>query len=197
MPKSSEEVQRDYSAYRDWMFQKALKTGMTDAEARVWSQEQANLQSHCASASSRSGNGMPRKSDEWPLKENDVKLQVRQWFEWHGWRSLRWNVGLAFDSSGGKVMFGERGMPDLMFIYYLSQVNLPGASLTVWVEVKRPGGTRRPAQIEWHQKEMSRGACVVTVDNFELLRDWYSERFEWLHRAGVGEGQYQLELDKT
>jgi hypothetical protein len=45
MAKSSDEVQRDYSAYRDWMFHKALKTGMTDVEAKIWAQEQANLQS--------------------------------------------------------------------------------------------------------------------------------------------------------
>lgn len=45
MPKSSDEVQRDYAAYRHLMFAKAKRAGMTEAEARVWSQEQANLQS--------------------------------------------------------------------------------------------------------------------------------------------------------
>jgi hypothetical protein len=44
MPKNNEEVQRDFAAYRDWMLKKALKTGMTDVEARTWAQEQANLQ---------------------------------------------------------------------------------------------------------------------------------------------------------
>ena len=142
---------------------------------------------------------MARKSDNWPLKENDVKLQVRHWFEWHKWRCLRWNVGLAFDASGGKgVFFGEPGMPDLMFVYYLSHIDQPGASLVVWVETKapRPGAVLSPKQFNWHEKEMKRGACVVTIDNFEALRDWYSERFAWLHKPGVGAGQYQLELDK-
>ena len=130
---------------------------------------------------------MDRKGDEYRLTERQVAEQVREWFAWHKWRCLRHNVGLAFDQSGGKVFFGEKGMADLMFLYYLPEP--PAATLTVWVETKRPGGVLSPAQVDWQRKEMARGGCVVTIDNFEFLRDWYSERFGWLHQpGGPGEG---------
>lgn len=132
---------------------------------------------------------MALKGDDVRLQERDVQRQVRDWFEWHKWRTLRWNVGMAFDSSGGKVFFGEKGMADLMFLYYLPEP--PAATLTVWVETKRPGGVLSPAQVDWQRKEMARGGCVVTIDNFEDLRDWYSERFGWLHKPG-GPGEVNL-----
>jgi hypothetical protein len=128
------------------------------------------------------------------LKERDVAKQIRDFLEWHGWRTLRWNIGVMTNEAGAVVRFGEKGTPDLMFVYYFLR-RKPGAALVLWVETKRQGADLRDSQIEWQFKETKRGALIVTVDNYEEFRDWYLESFEWLHDpGGIGEGQGKLPL---
>jgi hypothetical protein len=126
------------------------------------------------------------------LRERDVARQVRDFLEAYGWRCFRWNVGLATNQQGTVTRYGEKGMADLMFLYYDYDAGHEGSALCLWVETKAEGKDLRPEQVTWQLKESKLGALIVTVDQFEKFRTWYRQQFEWLHRE---RGQLALPVE--
>lgn len=55
---------------------------------------------------------------------------------------------------------GTRGVPDRVLI----GLDVDGQSVTLWVEVKRPGGRPRASQLHCHADMARHGARVVVVD---------------------------------
>ena len=133
------------------------------------------------------------------LNERDVTGQISSFLQWKGWRELRNNVTRVKDSYGHVTAFGEIGMPDKLFIYYLKGDKAQGDGLILWVEFKNPNYKRNcPSwcrsrsvtgkkqcslcnQRDWKRREESRGAVVVTTDNYEEFKAWYQEKYGWLH----------------
>ena len=130
-----------------------------------------------------------------PLRESEVTDQIVSFMRWRGWRAIRMRIGGMTTPQGRYVPFGEQGMPDWMFVYYLE----PPAALVLWVEMKSPQDRRKCppwcrnrsfkssklcspcGQAMWAAEEERRGALVIEVDNFEEFEAWYSEKFRWLH----------------
>lgn len=132
--------------------------------------------------------------------EKHVVKQISDFMELRGWRRFRNSVGKAMGFTGGVVSFGEVGMPDLRFAMYFAEPM--GASLNIWVEVKRPGAVdtcrcavgdkvcRTCHQKKWRRDERLRKAVVVRVDNLVDFETWYNSKFSWLHTGDfVGQGR--------
>ena len=126
------------------------------------------------------------------LSERDVARQVRDFLEYRGWRCFRWNVGLATNQQGTVTRYGEKGMADLMFLYYDYDVEHAGSALCLWIETKREGADLRPEQVTWQLKESKLGALIVTVDQYEKFLTWYRTQFGWLHQE---RGQLALPVE--
>lgn len=141
------------------------------------------------------------------LTEKDVAKQVQSFLEFRGWRKLRNNVGVRQDSgpSGEPrfIPFGERGMPDLLFLRYFHQPK--GGALVLWVETKRPGARmdcrcrvgdkklcRHCQQQRWRDTERLRGALVAVADDIYEFDAWYATTFGWLHQGPHADGQLRL-----
>lgn len=131
------------------------------------------------------------------LKERDVAKQVSDFLQWRGWRRLRNQVGLATNMGGQTIRFGEKGMPDLLFLLYVP-VHQPW-TLALWIETKRKGGRLSDHQEEWQEQERARGALVVNVDNFEVFAGWYEAALGWLHSSAGPEipGNLNLFADRS
>lgn len=133
---------------------------------------------------------MPSRSGPVKLREKDVVQQVKDFLEWEGWRARRNQVLVAQNQTGRWVRAGEKGEPDWLYVYYFNGPQA-GVALVMWVECKAKGERLRPDQVDWHTKELARGALVVAVDHFESFRDWYLEHFKWLKESGQ-RGQQSL-----
>lgn len=123
---------------------------------------------------------MPYSADEFTgnLSERDVARQISDFLKWRGWRRLRTSSGITTNQAGNTFRFGEKGMPDFLFIRYYPKI-LPKA-LVLWVETKRPrGGKRSPDQIAWHEREAALGALVITAYDFESFEVWYAQTLSW------------------
>lgn len=120
------------------------------------------------------------------LKERDVTKQVVDWMEWNGWRALRNQVSANQNQAGGWFRTGEKGMPDWLFLYYFKHQPMIGVCVQLWIEMKKEGEDLKPDQVDWHMKEVARGALVWTVDKFEPFVEKYESVFGWMqkHREG-------------
>lgn len=127
------------------------------------------------------------------LREKHVVQQVKDFLEWQGWRARRNQVMTAQNQTGRWIRAGEKGEPDWLFIYYFNGPQ-PGVALLLWIEFKAKGERLRPDQVDWHTKELKRGALVVTADQFESFRDWYLEAFAWLQKEEDGPQGQQKNL---
>lgn len=118
------------------------------------------------------------------LTEAHVQQAVVQFLELDGWRPIRTDP--VSDRSRGKG-FGELGMPDYLFIRYMTApsqkcvdlgltpwpIQLKVLSEILWIEFKRKRGLRKDHQVRWHQAEQARGALVLTVDDIDEFTRWY------------------------
>ncbi|MGA2270301.1 MAG: hypothetical protein ABSH44_17655 [Bryobacteraceae bacterium] len=136
------------------------------------------------SAVTRSG----RKLSAGELLEREVTQQVKDFLLYRNWRPVRMQRTVI----PGQFQTGEPGICDYEFIYYLTQSKIMGASLTLWVEFKRPGGELRKDQPEWHARERARGATVWVVDDFDFFATLYEKHFGWLHSGDAAVGQLSL-----
>lgn len=105
--------------------------------------------------------------------EKEVTEKVRGFLKNKGWRPIRMQRTVL----PGQFQTGEAGIPDFLFLYHLK----PGITAALWVEFKRPGGTLRKGQPEWHAKERKIGALVWVVENFGDFETAYTRQFGWLH----------------
>src|SRR3954471_23847576 len=105
-----------------------------------------------------------------PLAERDVQRQVCDFLGWRGWRRLRNQSGVATNAGGHTFRFGEKGIPDLLFLRYIPE--RPGVGLVLWVETKRPKGRLSPDQIKWQDEERARGALIANAYEFEAFSEW-------------------------
>ncbi|MES2393503.1 MAG: hypothetical protein V4555_17840 [Acidobacteriota bacterium] len=137
------------------------------------------------------------------LSEADVTGQVRGFLEARGWRPLRMQRTVV----PGQFSTCEPGTADFEFIYYLRNSKVPALSLTIWIELKKPGArakcrcaTKAPRQRctacdqkAWRDRERSRGAVVWTqVDNIDYVIREYERVFGWLHSGEAAVGQLDL-----
>jgi hypothetical protein len=115
------------------------------------------------------------------LQEKDVARAISDFMEYKGWRRFRNNVGVAMNPSGGLHRYGEKGMPDLLFVRYAPKYR--PWTLMIWVETKRPRGRLSPHQEKWQEEETAAGAVIVTVNSFEDFLDWYNQTLAAIHTA--------------
>lgn len=147
---------------------------------------------------------MRRAAPPSKLAEREVDAQIKGFLEFKGWRPKREQRTVI----PGQFQTGEPGIPDRLFIHYLTGLKGKpiGLSLTLWVEMKRPGAKMRcncraghtctmHAQMNWRAKEEQRGGIVAQVESFADFVPWYEERFGWLHRGDRGQGQLEMLLE--
>lgn len=115
------------------------------------------------------------------LAEREVSRQVSDFLEWNGWRRIRNQSGVATNAGGSTFRFGEKGIPDLLFLRYVPE--RPGAALVLWVETKRAKGKLSPDQVKWQDEERLRGALIVNVYDFQTFSEWYQSTLGWIHTA--------------
>lgn len=116
------------------------------------------------------------------LKERDVSRQVSDFLGYRGWRRIRNQVGVTTNMAGNTFRFGEKGMPDLMFLRYVP-AHQPW-TMVLWIETKRnKGGRLSEHQIAWQDGEKILGALVINVECFEKFAEWYERELGWIHSA--------------
>jgi hypothetical protein len=115
------------------------------------------------------------------LAEREVSRQISDYLGWHGWRRIRNQSGVATNAGGGTFRFGEKGIPDLLFLRYIPEH--PGIALVLWVETKRAKGKLAPEQLKWQHDERLRGALVANAFSLETFSEWYQETLGWIHTA--------------
>jgi hypothetical protein len=130
-----------------------------------------------------------------------VAKAISQFLVERGWRRVRHESGFV----PGAGSFGERGIADYQYLYYVPQARVKGAALVLWVETKPPdykprcacraarkeAGVYYPAKVcrdcgqkRWQAAERQRGALVVQVSDAEAFRRWYAEHFTWIEVPG-------------
>lgn len=124
------------------------------------------------------------------LLEREIQKQIKDFLRWRGWRIVRHQVTVA--STGASTFsVGEKGMCDLQAIYYFTD-QLPGLTLTLWVETKRLRKKLQPHQEEWKQHEEARGAIVWKADHIGEFMEKYEQMFGWLHTDDRVKGQKMI-----
>ena len=127
------------------------------------------------------------------LLEKDVTRQVSDFLVYRGWRRFRNNVGGKYDAHGNYTPYGERGMPDMLFVNY-HRIKKPW-SMMLWIETKRSrGGRLSEYQLEWQEAERARGAIVLCVSDFREFEQWYNEKLGWIHSAAGPPNPGNLDL---
>ena len=91
--------------------------------------------------------------------EGDIQRRIEVACYDLGVEVWRTNSGTA---RGGKIKLAPSGTPDLLG-YLPKRATRPG--LLIAIEVKRPGGTSRTSQIEWHARASASGVACCFVDN--------------------------------
>lgn len=118
--------------------------------------------------------------------EDEVADDVKRFMLAHGWRRFRMTSGLFTTPAGYPCRIGEPGIPDQLWIRYVrdKQGQPSGVAYVLWIETKRAvGGKRRESQIDWHRDEGILGALIYVAKDVGELRDWYYERFGFLHKT--------------
>lgn len=131
-------------------------------------------------------------------EKNETVKPLLKFMAARGWRAIRHESGFV----PGAGSYGEKGMPDYQFIRYLKN----GVACVLWIEAKPPGfrprcnckpaernpetGRMRKAhecrscgQKRWAETERRRGAVVLTVEDVEVFKEWYSKAYSWLPAA--------------
>lgn len=97
------------------------------------------------------------------LTEEHVVLEIMQRIGFEGISIWRINCPV-----GGKVRPNVPGIPDL--IGYVSAVNgttgIRQSTIPLYIEVKRPGGARRPAQELFIAKAKADGCCAFFAESW-------------------------------
>ena len=138
------------------------------------------------------------------LNEADVVAQVRGYLEHRGWRPIRYQRTVVQMAGGGAFSTAEPGQADLQFIRYLEHSAIPGASIVLWIEMKKKGAfakcrcaTKKPRQrctacdqATWRERERRRGALVWMVDDIVWFMDEYNRNFGFLHSGDRAVGRY-------
>lgn len=92
--------------------------------------------------------------------EKRVQLEIKRALE-----TLGFHVS---DLSQPRASMQTPGLPDL----YAIQPDWP---MTVWIEVKRPGGQPTEHQKAWHRTARSAGNLVLVADSVEAVVDYLTE----------------------
>jgi hypothetical protein len=146
------------------------------------------------------------------MLERHVIKQCLDLMEWRGWRPVRITRGV-FVAPGAEgnatprtFSSGEPGQCDHQFVRYIGDdYNIPGLSLTLWVEFKRPGDRRKCTcipgdnrlcgfckQARWQDREEKRGAMVWrNIRDFADFAERYDRMFGWVHMGAV-KGQMDM-----
>lgn len=127
-----------------------------------------------------------RESQPKPL-EAEVCDEILTWLRLHGWRVERvtaesyvQHVHVQCPQCGCDFTRGvsrrhklhetvEEGTPDYLCSKWFGQGL---ASISFYLETKRPGGKLRPSQKIWHADALGRGIPVCTADSIALVRAW-------------------------
>ena len=117
--------------------------------------------------------------------EADIERTCTQLLELDGWRALRTDPVSRCEWGKG---FGEPGMPDHLYLRYLSgspvthagprgEAAAPGDQV-LWVEFKQRGGKVLPRQKAWHEAERARGAVVwVAGEDFPASIEGFAQAY--------------------
>jgi len=88
------------------------------------------------------------------MKEADIQREIVKALRQLGFIVLRLNAG----KTQHNVKLCEPGTPDLLAI---------GHEVTLWIEVKAPGGKLRDTQVEMHKQLRKRGQLVAVCDSVD------------------------------
>jgi hypothetical protein len=118
------------------------------------------------------------------MTEAQIERQCSDFLALDGWRLVKTDP--CSDPRRGKG-FGEKGMPDCLYLRYCAQS--PMGSHVLWIEWKGPRGRVAPHQALWHFTERARGALVVVATKdfpptFEGFTAWY-RKSGLLRRQGL------------
>lgn len=110
------------------------------------------------------------------LSENDVEAACLDYLRFRQWLPIRIHTG-TFKSADGRrwIRGADKGTPD----YSVLHERFPGFLL----EVKRPGETPSPGQIQKHiELRLGYHLPIAIVESVEQLKAWLAEhqaRFPW------------------
>ena len=90
-------------------------------------------------------------------KETNIQTQIRLELSKTG-VCLRTPSGLYYTKQGTPIKVGQNGQPDLIYV---------GPGLIMFLEVKVPGGHRRPEQIKFQEMCKEYNAPHAFVDSVE------------------------------
>lgn len=124
------------------------------------------------------------------LPENIVTKQIKDFLESRGWNVIRMNSGL-FERRYGKqasqpaegehkpmIRIGKKGQAD-----WLCYRRIGGIQFHLFhMEVKAPGKTPKPDQLEWIYRHRATGTPADWMDSFDIGKRpfirWYREVYE-------------------
>lgn len=96
--------------------------------------------------------------------EKEVLKACRDYLRLTGWLTIRLNSGAVRGEHKGKrrfVRFNDtRGCSDLIAV----------KQVTVFIEIKRPGGKLRPEQVAFLEDARRHGAAAICVSSLEELQ---------------------------
>lgn len=115
----------------------------------------------------------PREPSEAQLERACTELLALD-----SWRALRTDPVSRKEWGKG---FGERGMPDHLYIRYLfppPAANAHECAQVLWCEYKSRTGKLRPHQIRWIEAERARGALVwVAGEGFPASIEGFAQAY--------------------
>jgi hypothetical protein len=124
--------------------------------------------------------------------ERDVLKSITDYLAAEGIWFTRVNTGAVTASHNGKkrfFRFGQKGMADILATPKIRRF-FPSGQLTVlnlaheeismpvtlFVEVKRPGGKQTPEQLRFELECAQRGHAYLLADSVDAVMEWLKER---------------------
>src|SRR5262245_42370766 len=107
--------------------------------------------------------------------ESQISKSIRDALDKLGIPNWRMNSGVV-RVRGGFMRLAPEGTPDI-----LAAPNVPEGMTAwecpklLWIEVKKPGGKLRPAQLAFGDRMRNRGHAWLCVESFHEVLDWLKE----------------------
>lgn len=106
------------------------------------------------------------------MSEEDVLCQVRQMLEINGARVFRVIERIPWGRTKS-----EGGIPDLFGWWPKAHSFVPGVmrceATHYFIEIKRKGGPRRPAQVEWIRRANEDGVLACFAESWKDVVDYF------------------------
>jgi len=149
-------------------------------------EDQAKLLFGGRAPSKRGGPRVQTKRDDLP--ENRVESQILGFLQAKGWIVRRNHVGTYIPywaamkitegqplSHSNVIKIGQKGEADYTLIRPIADIRFAVEMFDL--EIKAPGETPKPHQIEWMRRRTMLGFFAVWFDSYDSFRVWYDSLF--------------------